>query len=101
MRFKEAELQARVTPNQQALLRPKEASGIIYCHDAITSSTAPLNPCGNLSPCSFSSARFSEVVGILENARVAEEGLELPLKHNGEVYVLSFGGVNMETTATR
>ncbi len=37
-------------------------------------------------------ASFSHVVGILENARVAEEGLEVPLVFKGKTYILAFSG---------
>ncbi len=37
-------------------------------------------------------ASFSEVVGVLENALVAEEGLEVALNFQGKTYILAFAG---------
>jgi len=42
-------------------------------------------------------ASFSEVVGVFENALVAEEGLELPISFQGKTYLLAKAGDSLGT----
>jgi integrase len=42
-------------------------------------------------------ASFSEVVALLEEARVAEEGLEVAIDFRGETYILAFAGDSLGT----